>query len=154
MNKSILTILFGIIFMLNSCNNSKVTSQNGTAMNDFEILYQSEYGGNGVEETNIIENQGEFAALWAQVTHQSAMSAPKVDFSKKIIIVKHFQSRNSGGTEYKIESVSNKENTIEVQYSVSGPSEMATMAITNPLLMLAIDKVSNPKVEFIIQNKN
>lgn len=148
MSKSVLTILFGIIFLTNACNNSKVTAQNATTVNDFEVLYQSEYGGSGMEETNIFENQGEFAAFWAQVTYQPAISSPKVDFSKKIVIVKHFQSQNSGGTVYNIESVSHKGSEITVNYSASRPSDIATMAITNPLMILVVDKVENPKVEF------
>lgn len=148
MSKSVLTILFGIIFLTNACNNSKVTAQNEKAVNDFEVLYQSEYGGSGMEETNIFENQGQFAAFWAQVTYQPAISSPKVDFSKKIVIVKHFQSQNSGGTVYNIESVSHKGSEITVSYTTSRPSDIATMAITNPLMILVVDKVENPKVEF------
>lgn len=152
MNKSMLTILFGTICMFNACNNSKVTSENGKEMSDFEIIFQSEYGGTGADETQIIQNQGEFAELWVQATMQPAQSAPHIDFSKKIIIARNFQSKNSGGTEYKIRSVSYKGNHIEVHYSTKGPEGMATMAITNPLMILSVDKVENPKVEFINHN--
>lgn len=154
MQKSILTMLLAIPFMFNACNNSKVAAQNGTPMNDFKVIYQSEYGGTGLDETIIIENQGEFAELWVQATMQPAQSAPHIDFSKKIIIAKHFQSKNSGGTEYTIESVAQKDNSIEINYTQQGPEGMSTMAITNPLIMLEIDKVPNPQVKFILLNNN
>lgn len=153
-HKLIFTFILGIAMLLSACNNSKVISKNGKEMSDFEIIFQSEYGGTGQEETKVIENQSEFAELWVQVTMQPAQSAPHIDFSKKIIIAKHFQSHNSGGTEYKIESVLQKGNTIEVHYTATGPEGMATMAITNPLMILSVDKVENPKVEFINHNGN
>lgn len=153
-HKLIFTFLVGMTMLLTACNNSKVAAQNGKEMTDFEIVFESEYGGNGQEETKIIENQGEFAELWVQATMQPAQSVPHIDFSKKIIIAKHFQSKNSGGTEYKIQSVSQKGSTIEVHYNATGPEGMATMAITNPLMILSVDKVENPKVEFINHKGN
>lgn len=140
--------------ILSACNSSKATGENSKNMTDFEVVFQSEYGGSGQEEMQIIENQGEFAELWVQATMQPAQSAPHIDFSKKMIVAKHFQSKNSGGTEYKIESVSQKGNNVEIHYSAKGPEGMATMAITNPLMILSVDKVENAKVEFINHNKN
>lgn len=150
--KLIFTFIFGITILFSACNNSKVAAQNGNEMTDFEIIFQSEYGGTGEDYTKIIENQGEFAELWVQATMQPAQSAPHIDFSQKIIIAKHFQSSSSGGTEYTVESVTQKDNLIEVHYSTKNPEGMATMAITNPLMILSVDKVENPKVEFISHN--
>lgn len=150
-HKLIFTIVLGVTMLFSACNNSKVTTEKGKEMSDFEIVFESEYGGSGQEETRIIENQGEFAELWVQATMQPAQSAPHIDFSKKIIIAKNFQSKNSGGTEYKIQSVSQKGNNIQVNYTATGPEGMATMAITNPLMILSVDKVENAKVEFINQ---
>ena len=139
--------------LLSACNNAKVTGKNENEMSNFEVIYESEYGGNGQEEIKIIENQDEFAELWAQTTMQPVESVPQIDFTKKIIIAKNFPSRNSGGTQYKVQSVSQNGNQIEIHYTATGPDGMATMAITNPLMIVAVNKVSDPQVNFVLQNK-
>lgn len=121
---------------------------------NFEILYKSEYGGSGLEEIQIIDNQNEFSDFWSQTTFESWEKAPQIDFSKKIVIVKHFPSQNSGGTTYNIESISYKGSEININYTVSNPSNMGTTAITSPLIILMVDKVENPNVEFKNSNKN
>jgi hypothetical protein len=142
-------ICFGLLTSMLSCNNSKVTQHKESKMSQYEVLYVAEYGGTGEEELRIIDNQGDFAMYWAEVTSQPALSAAKFDSNEKMVIVKSFQSRNSGGNTYEIDSVVHKGDQIQVYYSITSPSEMGTMAITNPLMILLVDKVAKPQVEFI-----
>lgn len=154
MNQSVFIFLIGTVLMFSACTNSQVTTKDEKTMNGFEIVYQSEYGGSGQDEVQVIENQGEFAELWVRTTMQPAQSAPHIDFSKKIIVAKHFQSQNSGGTEYDVKSVTQKGNVLEIHYNMKSPSGMATMAITSPMLILAIDKTTASEIKFIPHNIN
>lgn len=152
MIKSVLTFFLGVSFMFYACNHSKVTAQTSD-LNNFEVLYQSEYGGSGMEEVQVIDNQDEFFDFWAQTTFDSPENTPKIDFSKKTVIVKHLSGQNSGGNTYDVESVYYDGAEITVRYTVSS-TEIGTTAITNPLIVIAVDKVENPKVEFKNSNQN
>jgi hypothetical protein len=142
-------ICFGLLSSVLSCNNSKVTQHNESKMSQYEVLYVSEYGGSGEEETRIIDNQGDFAQYWAEVTSQPALSAAKFDSDKKMVIVKSFQSQNSGGNTYAVQSVEQHGDHFLVSYTISSPSEFGTMAITNPLMIIMVDKVAKPKIDFV-----
>lgn len=91
--------------------------------------------------------------MWNETINVYSESAeiPAVDFDKKMVIAKHFQSQNSGGTEYEIQSVNQTGNKTEVLYKATPPDGMATMAITNPLMILVVNKVQSPMVEFKAQ---
>lgn len=145
-----LIFYFGLYLMMISCNNSQITTQN----NNFSILYQSEYGGEGIEKTIVYTRVEDFSNTWKSSIdlYSETSTLPKVDFTKKIVIAQHFDGRNSGGTQYRIQNVSQDQNKIKVYYKTTSSGEMATMAITSPLLIVAVDKVQNPEVEFILQN--
>jgi len=68
-----------------------------------------------------------------------------------MIVAQHFKSQNSGGTVYKIQSVEQTGNKTEIYYQVIPPNGMSTMAITNPLIILSVNKTSNPQIEFKVQ---
>lgn len=145
----ILIFCFGILSGAISCSNSHATSDN-SKMNDFEILYQSEYGGNGIEKTEIFTEEESFNKFWEETINAYSQSSktPPVDFSKKMVLAQHFQSQNSGGTEYEIQSVKQSGNKLEILYKATPPEGMATMAITHPLMIVVVNKIQNPVVEF------
>lgn len=140
---------FGLLLSNVACDSAKINQQTEQKVNQFEVLYVEEYGGSGIEETRIIDNQADFSLFWAEVTSQPALSAKKFDSNEKMIIVKNFESRNSGGNTYEIKSVTQKGNQIQVTYSVTSPTEIGTMAITSPMMILLVDKVEKPTIEFI-----
>src|SRR5690606_11399139 len=116
--------------------------------NNFEVLYVSEYGGSGMEETQIIDNQEEFAQYWTQVTFEPIEDVPQINFSEKTVILKHLPGQNSGGSTYDVESVYYDGPEITVRYTVSSPADFGTTAITSPLMILAVEKIEDPKIEF------
>lgn len=139
----------GLLLLVLSCNNSKIATKDEPKMSQFEVLYVEEYGGTGEDQVRIITNQEDFARYWAEITSTPSLSAKKFDSDEKMIIVKSFESRNSGGNTYEIKSVSQQGENIKVQYKVTAPDGMATMAITNPLMLILVDKVEKPQIEFI-----
>lgn len=148
-----LLFCFGFLFLANSCSNSQATSNDNSKMNDFEVLYQSEYGGSGEEKTEVFTDQENFTKMWNESVnlYSGSNEVPQINFSKKMVVSQHFQSRNSGGTEYQIKNVKQSGNKTEVIYSATAPEGMATMAITAPMMIVVVNKSDNPVVEFKIQ---
>ncbi len=148
-----LLFCFGFLLFAISCSNSQATSNDNSKMNDFEVLYKSEYGGSGEEKTEVFTDQESFTKMWngSINLYSGSTDVPRIDFSKKMVVSQHFQSRNSGGAEYQIKSVKQSGNKTEVWYSAIGPEEMATMAITAPMIIVVVNKTDDPIVEFKIQ---
>ncbi len=149
-----LVFCFGFLLFAISCNNSKVATSDTEKMNEFEVLYQSEYGGSGKEKTEIFTTPDSFAQMWNGTINaiSNSTDVPEVNFSTKMVVAQHFRSQNSGGTTYEIKSIKQSGNKTEIFYSATPPDGMATMAITNPMMIVVIDKVPNPVVEFKTQN--
>lgn len=144
---------FGFLLFAISCSNSQATTDDSSKMNSFEILYQSEYGGSGVEKSEIFTDADRFAKMWNETinAYSGTTEIPNVDFTKKMVVAKHFQSQNSGGTTYDIQSVQQSGNKTEILFKTTLPDGMSTMAITNPLMIVVVNKVQNPVVEFKAQ---
>lgn len=149
-----LVFCFGFLLLAISCNNSQITSSNTDKMKDFEVLYLSEYGGSGQDKTEVITNPEGFKKFWNETVnlYSDSTIVPEVDFSSKMVVVQHFKSQNSGGTTYEITSVNQSSNKTEIFYTATPPDGMATMAITNPLMIVVVNKTDNPGVEFKIAN--
>lgn len=137
------------LFLL-SCNHSKVvTTEN--LYGEYDVLLLSEFGGSGFDEIQILNSKQEFYTLWEELMGQSADEAPSFDADEEMIIVKSFKSNRTGGSEYEVRELVQKNNTIKVYYSVDSPSEIATQVITNPVIIIKSQKVNNPNIEFILQ---
>lgn len=140
-------LCFGILIFVFSCQNSKVVSQSPSTSVSFEVLFNSEYGGLGIDQIQVIDNNKDWSMLWQELTSQSAEATLTLNFKNFMVIRKDFQSRNMGGNQYTIESVKINNNKIDVAYSVSS-SEIGTDAITNPLILIKMEKVENPEIKF------
>ncbi len=145
-----LVFCFGFLLLAISCNNSQVTSSNTDKMKDFEVLYLSEYGGSGEEKTEVITDLEGFKKFWNEAVnlYSDSTIVPEVDFSAKMVVVQHFRSQNSGGTNYEITSIDQSGNKTEIFYTATAPEGMATMAITSPLMIVVVKKTESPVVEF------
>jgi len=145
-----LVFCFGFLLLAISCNNSQVTSSNTDKMKDFEVLYLSEYGGSGEEKTEVITDLEGFKKFWNEAVnlYSDSIIVPEVDFSAKMVVVQHFRSQNSGGTNYEITSIDQSGNKTEIFYTATAPEGMATMAITSPLMIVVVKRTESPVVEF------
>lgn len=147
--RNLILFLSFALFLL-SCNHSKVvTTEN--LYGEYDVLLLSEFGGSGFDEIQILNSKQEFYTLWEELMGQSADEAPSFDVDKEMIIVKSFKSNRTGGTEYEVRELVQKNNTIKVYYSVDSPSEIATQVITNPVIIIKSQKINNPNIEFILQ---
>ena len=145
---------FGFLLFAISCSNSQATTDDSSKMSSYEILHQSEYGGSGVEKTEVINDAVSFAKIWNEYVnmYSGTTEIPNVDFTKKMVVTKHFQSQNSGGTTYDIQSVQQTGNKTDISFKTTAPEGMSTMAITSPIMILVVNKTQNPVVEFKAQN--
>lgn len=147
--RNLILFLSFALFLL-SCNHSKVvTTEN--LYGEYDVLLLSEFGGSGFDEIQILNSKQEFYTLWEELMGQSADEAPSFDVDKEMIIVKSFKSNRTGGSEYEVRELVQKNNTIKVYYSVDSPSEIATQVITNPVIIIKSQKINNPNIEFILQ---
>lgn len=147
--RNLILFLSFALFLL-SCNHSKVvTTEN--LYGEYDVLLLSEFGGSGFDEIQILNSKQEFYTLWEELMGQSADEAPSFDADKEMIIVKSFKSNRTGGSEYEVRELVQKNNTIKVYYSVDSPSEIATQVITNPVIIIKSQKINNPNIEFILQ---
>lgn len=147
--RNLILFLSFALFLL-SCNHSKVvTTEN--LHGEYDVLLLSEFGGSGFDEIQILNSKQEFYTLWEELMGQSADEAPSFDVDKEMIIVKSFKSNRTGGSEYEVRELVQKNNTIKVYYSVDSPSEIATQVITNPVIIIKSQKINNPNIEFILQ---
>lgn len=143
-----LFLLLGGLFLLNSCTNSKQLSAESESSSNFEIIFQSEYAGTGVDESIVFTNQKDFVDFWTTQIFQPIEEIPTYDFKKKMVIAKSFESQRTGGSVYSIQKVETKGNTIFVDYTITTSGDIVTQAITNPLVVILVDKVESPKVKF------
>lgn len=144
MRKLLPILLIGVFTITQSCHNAKITQ----VKNNFEVLLTSEYGGVGEIKTQIFTDKNNFDAFWGEVNLDPSLVVPEIDFDQKMVIAHHFASQRSGGNQIKIHDVQYYGNEINVLYSAQNPSEFGTMAITSPIIVLVVDKVNNPKINF------
>ena len=143
-------LLLGV-FIIQSCQNSKIMTDNTDNNDSFQLLYASEYGGSGEEQVTIMDERSVFAKQWVEITTQPSLSAPKFNPDTQMIIRKDFESRRTGGDEFEVNAVEIIGNKINVFYTVSHPGEYATDAITSPILLILVNKIDDPVIEFIHQ---
>lgn len=149
-----LIFCFGLIAGMISCNNSQVTTTTAYTPQQFDVLYQGEYGGSGMDKLEILKDENSFSKAWNSTVDAYAEKStqPKIDFSNKMVLAKHLEAQNSGGTQYEVQSVKRNGNKFEVIYKASNSSDFATQAITSPFLVVSVDKVDDPVVEFKTQD--
>lgn len=118
------------------------------------VLYISEYGGAGQPAVQIIDNRKTFLEMWEEFTGTLETDVPNFNPDTEILIRKDFQSQNTGGSQYIVNSVVRDGNKIIISYSVVHEGLYATDAITNPVMLIKIDKILNPEVDFVLQLNN
>lgn len=145
-----LILSFSLLMTLSSCSHSQITSKEDSQSDEFNVLYQSEYGGTGKDEQEIIEDQESFEKKWNDLVnaYSDTEKVPSIDFGKNRVVIKTFQSRNSGGFTYDVDSVKSAADKTEVFYTISSSGNMATQAITNPMIILSIPQSKSSEVEF------
>ena len=129
MSKSISIVLVFTLIFLTSC---KGQSLNVTSnFTDMELILQDNYGGSEEEELLVIKNQQMLNDYFGILnrTRKPGFPIPKVDFSKKIIVI-WSPGENNSDSNLKIKS-SNSDSLLLQKIIVK--KDGATTAITRPV---------------------
>lgn len=131
-----------VIFVIMSCTSSKNIKKNHPE--SFETIKFSEYGGSDENKTNWVQNEQEWTQAWENLHSKQVPvpSVPKIDFDTHSLIVFNFGRRTHGGNYYSVKNVQKGNDSLQVTFSSPkrDPMEPVSMVITNPYLILSIQK--------------
>lgn len=134
-------LLLSIVLI--SCNSTKKTAD-GSPTADYEVLYQQAYGGHDEKSNEVIKDKEALDKMLSQgaITDEQKAGLETIDFDKKMVVVLHSGTKNTGGYDIGVASVRVNGETTYVVIDETGPKpgENVTMALTNPYCIVLLDK--------------
>lgn len=128
-----------ILFLIMSCSNTKVISDNS-----FTIIHKSDFGGSEKPGHLLIQDNETYIKFIESLKLDESQYANflKVDFKNKNVLVLFQGQKNSGGYSIDIDSVRNDNQTILVKKNEIVPKkgEIVTAVITSPFCIVLIPK--------------
>jgi len=112
----------------------------------YKVLSQGQQSGFTLQKTLIIDNANEFNELWAIHTGGMKTPTPIIDFKRKAVIASFLGEQTTGGYSIKVLDVIYTEKFTQVIFAGHRPTpgSMRTMQITQPYLMITVDKTKKP----------
>lgn len=147
--KIVLTIILSLL--PSSCPEKKEKMTNEVAKEDisFTSLYSGNLNGSGeIDSQNVVVSTKED---WQKLLSKFELTddaVPAIDFSKSTLLVLVDQVRNTGGFSIKVDNIKEKEGQLLVTVKKTGPkpTDMVTMAITQPFEVVEISKTDKEVV--------
>lgn len=128
-----------ILFLIMSCSNTKVISDNS-----FTIIHKSDFGGSEKPGHLLIQDNETYINFIESLKLDESEYANflEVDFKTKNILVLFQGQKNSGGYAINVESVRNEDKTIFIKKNEIVPKkgEIVTTVITSPFCIVLIPK--------------
>jgi hypothetical protein len=119
----------------------------------FEILAQSATGGKLEASKEIISNKIDLKELFIQVNQTISPKAtiPKIDFKLETIAVLFMGEKNTGGFSIIVKDIISNEHQIIIKYTEQTPlpTDMVTMAITQPYCIVKFKNKESKEIVFI-----
>ncbi|RMG23213.1 MAG: protease complex subunit PrcB family protein [Bacteroidetes bacterium] len=154
----ILWILLTVCGSAMSCKSSQKTGVTPAAEGEpiaFEVLDEGAYCGVNEQKQVLIRSAAAWQQLWQDLHAGQTGGAelPEVNFDEKWVIACFMGSRNSGGYRVQLRNVWRQADHIAVSLTHEAPGKncMATMAITQPYILVVIDRQPVDKIQFDIQ---
>ena len=137
MKKNIFLVL--LIFSVISCNSIRKSTNDKGVIPLFEILYEDQNLGANFQFYEIISEKNEFKMLLNKDGLKGKVK--ENDIEKSNFILLNMGEKNTGGFSITVESVIEKENSIEVKVIQTEPSpgDMVTLAFTYPICIVKVN---------------
>lgn len=147
-----LSIFIAIIVLVPfSCNNKMISNLENNDL-EFSVLFNSNYGGTGIDEVFVCQDNQTLQNNWSKIytTRFPKPEVPKIDFDKKILIIKNFPERRSGGFSVSVDSVKKEGENLIFMLNQKTPesSEMVSMALTQAIIIIELDKTPFKNIYF------
>ena len=140
-----LLMVFSIFFSCKTYNKSEVVNSQ-----DFEVIYQSEYGGDDQNAFLAVESLEDWKTAFKNKIVDEALEnrIRSIDFNNQMVVVLHAGQKSTGGYAITVDHAEAKGSTTTVVVKETSPKagEQVTMAISNPFCVAIIPK--NKKVSF------
>ena len=137
MNKYIFLLIVFSTFI--SCHSIRKSTHDKAQLPLFEVLYENENLGANFQFYEIISEKNEFKMLLNKDGLKGKVK--EKDIEKSNFILLNMGEKNSGGFSISVESVIEKENSIEVKVKQTEPSpgDMVTLAFTYPICIVKVN---------------
>lgn len=149
--KTFIALLFSVL--LTSCPSKQMEQDSSDVI--LSSIYKGNLSGSGNEgfqkENLIITSKKEWKSFLAK-TQIANFFDTKIDFSKNIVLVSIDDRRNTGGFSIEIVKPEVKNNKLQVTIVSKGPkpTDMVTMALTQPIHLVRIPK-TNKEIVFVTE---
>ena len=138
-----LIIISSLLFALISCSSPPPVVVKTAS---YSVILQGQQSGFTLQKALILENTDEFNELWAIHTGGSKTPTPIINFKNSVVIANFLGEQPTGGYSIKVNKVVYSEKYTQVIFSTHRPTpgSMRTMQITQPYIMIKIDKTKKP----------
>ncbi len=136
-------ISIGLLFSIISCS---MSSPPTVKTPGYTVLSQGQQSGFTLQKTLLLENAGEFSELWAIHTGGSKTPVPIINFKNTIVVANFLGEQSTGGYSITVDSVVTTAKYTQVTFTTHRPipGSMRTMQITQPYIMIKLDKTKQP----------
>jgi len=151
MNKFNLVIFTAVSFIFSVCAGMAM-GQKPASGPAWQVLVRANHSTVYEPKNLVIKSQNELDALWEESQNGIAFgpAKPKVDFSRKWVIVSFLGMVRSSGHTLEIQSIrpGSKATTITLIHKAPGANCVSAQVIENPFLVSAVDHYAPDRTEF------
>lgn len=136
--------VFFCLMLMMSCNSANINSEQNQL--PFDIILENATGGRTTEDIVIISDENALEEIYSGINanRDPGYQVPEIDFKSELVLVFFMGEKNTGGYNITVKSISEASNHINVYYKENSPkpTDMVTMAITQPYCIVKIKKPS------------
>lgn len=127
-----------------SCNSSKTSSEQNDLK--FDVILEHATGGRITKDIVIVTDINTLEAIYSDISvnHKPNYEIPVINFETELIVVFFMGEKNSGGYSISVNTLTESDNYINVNYQETSPepTDMVTMAITQPYCIIKLKRPS------------
>tara|TARA_B100000508_G_scaffold132537_1_gene121580 strand:+ start:939 stop:1403 length:465 start_codon:yes stop_codon:yes gene_type:complete len=114
----------------------------------FEVLIQGSHSNMEAQAYLVLQDHASLQKVFSEInkTRKPSMPVPDIDFSKKTVLFLNMGQSSTGGHHISVGKIIKTEASIDVYVEGKSPKpgENVTMVITQPFVMVSLDKQSLP----------